>query len=69
MKQLPDILSSATFWASIATMWAASGAWFIYVAAALASRQQTYEGILSLIEGLEAEFELLSDWASGGEER
>ena len=63
MKQLPDILTSATFWASIATMWAASGAWFTYVAAAVDSRQQTYEGMLSLIEGLEAEFALVSQWA------
>jgi hypothetical protein len=68
MKQLPDILTSATFWASIATMWAASGAWFIYVGAAVASRQQTYEGILSLIEGLEAELALVSDWAAGDEQ-
>jgi len=67
MKQLPDILTSATFWASIATIWAASGAWFIYVAAAVASRQQTYEGILSLIEGLEAELALVSEWAAGDE--
>lgn len=67
MKQLPDILTSATFWASIATMWAASGAWFTYVAAAVASKQQTYEGILSLIEGLEAELALVSEWASGEE--
>jgi hypothetical protein len=67
VKQLPDILTSATFWASIATMWAASGAWFTYVAAAVASKQQTYEGILSLIEGLEAELALVSEWASGEE--
>jgi hypothetical protein len=67
MKQLPDIVTSATFWASIATMWAASGAWFTYVAAAVASRQQTYEGILNLIEGLAAELALVSDWASGDE--
>jgi hypothetical protein len=66
-KQLPDILTSATFWASIATMWAASGAWFTYVAAVIASRQQTYEGILSLIEGLEAELSLVSEWAAGNE--
>jgi hypothetical protein len=65
MKQLPDILTSATFWASIATMWAASAAWFTYVAAAVASRQQTYEGILNLIEGLEAELALVSQWAAG----
>src|SRR5260221_6342928 len=67
MKQLPDILTSASFWAQIATMWAASGAWFTYVAAASASRQQTYEGILNVIEGLEAELALVSEWASGGE--
>ena len=67
MKRLPDILTSATFWASIATMWAASGAWFTYVAVAVASRQQTYEGILNLIEGLEAELALVSEWAAGNE--
>src|SRR5690349_10817445 len=67
MKQLPDILSSATFWASIATMWAASGAWFTYVASVVASRQRTYDGIANLIEGLEAEMVLVSQWASGDE--
>jgi hypothetical protein len=67
MKQLPDILTSATFWASIATLGAASGAWFTYVAAELASRRRTYEGILSLIEGLEAELALVSGWAAGDE--
>ena len=67
MKRLPDILTSATFWASIGTLWATSGAWFTYVAAAVASRQQTYEGILSLIKGLEAELALISQWASGEE--
>jgi hypothetical protein len=67
MKQPPDILSSATFWAQIATMWAASGAWFTYVAAAVASRQQTYAGLLNLIEGLEAELALVSQWAAGDE--
>jgi hypothetical protein len=67
MKQLPDILTSATFWASIATMWAAAGAWFTYVGVAMASRQQTYDGILSVIEGLEAELTLVSEWASGDE--
>ncbi|HET9283190.1 MAG TPA: hypothetical protein VFR24_14620 [Candidatus Angelobacter sp.] len=67
MKQLPDIVTSATFWAQIATMWAAAGAWFTYVATAVASRQQTYEGVLNLIEGLEAELALVSDWASGSD--
>jgi hypothetical protein len=68
MKQLPDILTSANFWASIATIWAASGAWGAYVAAELASRQRTYEGILNLIDGLEAELALVSLWASGDED-
>jgi len=67
MKQLPDILTSTAFWASIATLGAPSGAWFTYVAAEVASRQRTYEGILSLIEGLEEEFALVSQWASGEE--
>jgi hypothetical protein len=67
MKQLPDILTSATFWAAVGTLWAASGAWFTYVAAAVSSRQQTYEGILSLVEGLDVELELISEWASGGD--
>ncbi|SRR6266403_1143044 len=67
MKQLPDILTSATFWASIATMWAASGAWFTYVGVAVASRQETYEGIQNLVEGLEAELALVSVWAAGDE--
>jgi hypothetical protein len=59
MKQLPDILTSASFWAAVGTLWAASGAWFTYVAAAVSSRQQTYEGILSLVEGLEVELDLV----------
>jgi hypothetical protein len=67
MKQLPDILTSASFWASIATMWAASGAWLAYVASVMSSRQQTYEGIKNLIHGLQAEFDLISVWACGEE--
>lgn len=31
----------------------------------MASRQQTYEGILNLTEGLEAELALVSEWAAG----
>jgi hypothetical protein len=65
VKQLPDIATSASFWASIATLWAASIAWFTYVGVALDSRQKTYDGILSLIEGLEAELDLVSQWAAG----
>lgn len=67
MKQLPDILASATFWASVGTLWAASGAWFTYVASAVRDRQQTHDGVLNLIEGLEAELELASDWTGGSE--
>jgi hypothetical protein len=67
MKQLPDILTSATFWAALATLWAASGAWFTYVASEVASRKKKYDGILSLIKGLEAELALVSEWASGEE--
>jgi hypothetical protein len=63
MKQLPDIVTSVTFWAAVGTLWAAAGAWFTYVAAAVDSRQKTYDGILSLIEGLEAELALVSQWA------
>jgi hypothetical protein len=67
MKQLPDILTSTTFWASIATLGAASGAWFTYVAAERTLRKRYYEGVMSLIEGLQAELELVSEWAAGGE--
>jgi hypothetical protein len=65
VKQLPDILTSTTFWASVATMWAASGAWFTYVAALIVSKEQTYEAIQNLIEGLEVELALESEWAAG----
>lgn len=67
MKQLPDILTSVTFWAAIGTLWSAAGAWFTYVAYAVSSRQQTHEGVMNLIAGLEAELELVSGWASGEE--
>lgn len=68
MKQLPDILTSATFWASIGTLWAAAGAWFTYVAASLDSRRKTYDGVSNLVEGLEAELALVSEWAAGTKE-
>jgi hypothetical protein len=42
-------------------------AWFTYVSTVINSRQRTYEGIMNLIEGLEAEFLLITDWASGEE--
>ena len=67
MRQLPDIMTSATFWASVGTLWAAAGAWFAYVAAAVSSRQEAYQGVLNLIAGLEAELHLVSEWAAGDE--
>lgn len=67
MKQLPDILTSIQFWSSIATLWAAAGAWFTFFAAAKAARQRDYEDTLNLISGVEAELGLVSNWASGGE--
>jgi hypothetical protein len=66
-KQLPDILTSAGFWASIATLWSASGAWFTFVGAVRSSRQQTYEGVRNLILGIEVELALVEQWASGKE--
>jgi hypothetical protein len=68
MKQLPDILTSVTFWAAIGTLLSAAGAWFTYVASAVSSRKDTHEALLSLIAGLEAELDLISQWASGSEE-
>lgn len=66
-KQLPDISASAAFWASIATMWAASGAWGTYVGLEISARKKKFEAILSLIDGIEAELALVSSWASGEE--
>ncbi len=67
MKQLPDILTSATFWAAVGTLWAAAGAWFTYLSSEVTARKETYKDILNLIAGLEAEFELVAEWAKGGE--
>lgn len=67
MKPLPDILTSASFWASIATVWAASGAWFTFFNERRNSAQQRYEEIVNLIVGIEAELDLVSGWASGDE--
>jgi hypothetical protein len=66
-QHLPDIGTSAAFWASIATIWSASGAWFTFVAASLSNRQQTFEGICNLLDGMVEELELVRDWASGRE--
>jgi hypothetical protein len=55
VRELPGIVTSTAFWASIATMWAASGAWLTYVAAVVSSRQKAYQGVLNSIAGLEAD--------------
>lgn len=67
MKQLPDILTSTTFWSAVLTIWAAVGAWFTFIAAARASRNQTHADIMNLLAGIEAELDLVSLWANGHE--
>jgi len=67
MKPLPDIVTSASFWAAIGTLWGAAGAWFTFVLAAKSSRKQTHEGVLNLLSGIEAELDLVENWASGKE--
>jgi hypothetical protein len=67
MKPLPEIVTSASFWAAIATLWGAAGAWFTFVLSAKAAREQTHEGVLNLIAGIEAELSLVESWASGKE--
>lgn len=67
MKPLPDIITSASFWAAIATLWGAAGAWFTFLLTTKASRKQTYEGVLNLIAGIEAELDLVESWARGKE--
>jgi hypothetical protein len=67
VKPLPDVPTSASFWAAIATLWGAAGAWFTFVLAAKASGKQTREGILNLIAGIEAELSVIESWARGKE--
>jgi hypothetical protein len=67
MKHLPDIFTSVSFWASVGTLWSAAGAWFTYVASAWSTRQQNHDGLMNLVAGIEAELDLVSEWASGGE--
>lgn len=65
--RLPDISTSVAFWAGIATLWTAAGAWFTFKATALKTRQDTYEGIRNLLVGLTVELDFIKQWASGGE--
>ncbi len=64
---LPDIPTSVAFWAGIATLGSAAGAWFTFVATAYNSRRNTYEGIRNLLVGLNVELEFIKEWASGDE--
>jgi hypothetical protein len=64
---LPDIPTSVSFWAGVATLLSAAGAWFTFVATAYSSRRETYQGIRNLLVGLDAELDLIKDWASGNE--
>ena len=67
MKQLSDILTSAGFWASIATLWAVVGVWAAFVSEVRESKQQTYEGVQNLIASIYAELSLVEGWTSGNE--
>jgi hypothetical protein len=68
MRSLPDILTSTQFWSSVATVGAASGVWFTFFGTTQAARRKAYEDVLSLIRGIEAELELVGQWASGGDD-
>ncbi|MGI9100966.1 MAG: hypothetical protein ACR2IF_00850 [Terriglobales bacterium] len=63
MKRLPDVLTSVQYWASIAAILAAPGAWFTYYRARTESQAQTHDRVLNWISGIEAELDLLSLWA------
>jgi hypothetical protein len=64
---LPDIPTSVSFWAGIATMGSAAGAWFTFVATAYKARRDTYEGIRNLLTGIRVELDFIKEWASGKE--
>jgi hypothetical protein len=61
------IPESAGFWASIATLWGAAGAWVTYYGIVSGSRNDRDAGLRALLSGLKAELTIVSDWASGGE--
>jgi len=67
MIELPAIADKVSFWASVATLWSASGAWAAYVAATRESAKQDHRAVRNLIEGIQAELDLARDWASGKE--
>jgi hypothetical protein len=67
LMTLPEIPTSVAFWAGIATLLSAAGAWFTFAATVLTSRRETYQGIGNLLVGISAELDFISQWASGGE--
>jgi hypothetical protein len=67
MKQLPDIVTSVGFWASVGTLVGVAGAWATYALDSWASRRQDHAALLNLIAGIDAELALVSEWAGGDE--
>jgi len=58
---------SASFWASIAALWGAAAAWATYYDNVARTREEWHAGLRALLSGLLAEFDVVSDWASGEE--
>jgi len=56
---------SAAFWASIATLWGAAAAWFTYFGTVWRNRKDRDAGVRTLLSGLNAELEVVNDWAGG----
>jgi hypothetical protein len=67
MLLIREIGDSASFWASIATLWGASGAWFTYREAEKATRNQEDATVRNLLIGMKKELEFIRSWASGEE--
>jgi hypothetical protein len=58
---------TAGFWASIATLWGAPGAWLTYYGTVLRSRDERDTALRTLLSGLKAELAVVSDWAGGAQ--
>jgi hypothetical protein len=56
---------SASFWASIATLWGAAGAWLTYFGTVWSNREERSAALSTLLSGLKTELVVVSDWASG----
>ena len=65
IKDLPSIETSVAFWASVATLFTASGAWFTFLGAAFKSAEDTNNAVLNLIQGIATEIALAKQWALG----